>query len=86
MQEILNNIIKHAQASLISIKLEYLNEQLKLEIVDNGIGFNTENLPAGQRGMGIQNIQKRAGIIGGEAIIKSNEGSGVCVSIFIPYP
>ena len=86
LQEILNNIIKHAQASRIEIKLGYGSEQLKLEIVDNGVGFNADNLQAAQSGMGLQNMQKRAGIIGGGAVIKSNEGEGTCVGIFIPYP
>jgi len=86
LQEILNNIIKHAAATQINIKLEYLNKQLQLEIVDNGIGFNAENLPFAKRGMGLQNIHKRAAIIGGEAAIKSTEGEGARATIFIPYP
>jgi two-component system NarL family sensor kinase len=86
LQEILNNIIKHASATQISIKLEYLNEQLKFEINDNGVGFNADDLSSAQRGMGLQNIHKRAGIIGGEVEIKSNPGEGTCITIFIPYP
>jgi signal transduction histidine kinase len=86
LQEVLNNIMKHAQANKIGIKLEYLNAQLKLEITDNGIGFNAEGLTVEQRGMGLQNIHKRAAIIGGEAVIKSNAGEGTYVTIFIPYP
>jgi len=86
LQEILNNIIKHASATQISIKLEYLNEQLKFEINDNGVGFNADDLSSAQTGMGLQNIRKRAGIIGGEVEIKSNPGEGTCITIFIPYP
>jgi two-component system NarL family sensor kinase len=59
---------------------------LQLKIADNGIGFDAENLPVEQRGMGLQNIQKRAGIIGGEAAINSNPGEGTGITIFIPYP
>lgn len=86
LQEILNNIIKHAGASVINIKLAFNGEQLKLEIVDNGKGFDAINLPAAQRGMGLQNIQKRAAIIGGEAQIVSDPGKGTGITIFIPYP
>jgi len=86
LQEILNNVIKHASASKINIKLEYLNEQLKFEIGDNGIGFDASDMPLEQRGMGLQNIRKRAGIIGGEVEIRSNPGKGTSVTIFIPYP
>lgn len=86
LQEILNNIIKHAAASEINISLEYLEGVLQMQITDNGIGFNADELSAEQRGMGLQNIRKRAGIIGGEVAIKSNPGDGTQVSIFIPYP
>jgi two-component system NarL family sensor kinase len=86
LQEILNNIIKHAVATEININLDYLNERLKLEVSDNGIGFNADELPAAQSGMGLHNIRKRAGIIGGEVTIISNPGEGTQIVIFIPYP
>ena len=86
LQEVLNNIIKHAQATQINIKLEYHDQQLYLKVADNGIGFNAESLPAEQIGMGLQNIQKRAGIIGGQASITSNPGEGTAITIFTSYP
>ena len=86
LQEILNNIIKHANASRIYIILGYAEATLKLQITDNGVGFNAEGLTADQRGMGLHNIRKRAGIIGGEVAIKSNPGEGAGICIFIPYP
>lgn len=86
LQEILNNIIKHANATAINIKLTFNSEQIMLEIVDNGVGFNTVDMPAAQRGMGLQNIQKRAAIVGGKANIKSVSGEGTAITIFIPYP
>lgn len=86
LQEVLNNIIKHAKASEINIKLGYTNSMLQLCVNDNGVGFDTENLSPGQLGMGLQNIQKRAGIIGGEATLLSSPGGGTSVTIFIPYP
>ena len=86
LQEVLNNIIKHSLATQINIKLEYKTGTVQLQIVDNGTGFNMDALPAEKRGMGLQNIQKRAGIIGGEARIQSKPGEGTCIDIFIPYP
>ncbi|MCO5950026.1 sensor histidine kinase [Mucilaginibacter flavidus] len=86
LQEVLNNIIKHAQATVISIKLEYQDSVLRLQVNDNGIGFNHDDLQPGQTGMGLLNIQKRAGIIGGEATITSNPNEGTTISIFTPYP
>jgi two-component system NarL family sensor kinase len=86
LQEILNNIIKHASASEITIKLEYQDSTLQLQIADNGVGFNEDDLTIERRGMGLQNIRKRAGIIGGEVAIKSNPGEGTQITIFTPYP
>ncbi|SHN07358.1 sensor histidine kinase [Mucilaginibacter sp. OK098] len=86
LQEILNNIIKHAKAKEISIKLDYEEAVLQLQVSDNGIGFDSENLPTEQCGMGLQNIQKRAGIIGGEATVLSNPDEGTTITVFIPYP
>jgi len=86
LQEVLNNIIKHAQATVISIKLEYEDSMLQLQVNDNGIGFNHADLQPGQSGMGLLNIQKRAGIIGGGANITSNPAEGTTITILTPYP
>lgn len=86
LQEVLNNIIKHAQATQINIRLEYLDEQLYLKVADNGIGFNTNELQHEASGLGLQNIQKRAGIIGGKASISSIPGEGTTIAIFTSYP
>jgi len=85
LQEVLNNIIKHAQATMITIKIDYHDAALQLQVRDNGVGFNSDDLPSAQNGMGLQNIQKRAGIIGGEATVSSDAG-GTTITIFTPYP
>ncbi|GAC1312734.1 MAG: hypothetical protein NVSMB24_34800 [Mucilaginibacter sp.] len=86
LQEILNNIIKHARASRIRIKLGYLDGSLQLQVNDNGKGFDAGNLYDWQHGMGLLNIQKRAGIIGGEVAIASRPGKGTNITIVTPYP
>lgn len=86
IQESLNNIIKHAQATKIKLTLSYLPDQLQLCIVDNGVGFDTKNPMLTQNGMGLQNIQKRTALIGGEALINSSLSKGTTVTISIPYP
>jgi len=85
-QEILNNIIKHSQAKEINIKLGYLDTGIRLQIIDDGAGFNVAELQEEQKGMGLKNIQKRAEIVGGEVFIQSQLGEGTCIDIFIPYP
>jgi two-component system NarL family sensor kinase len=86
LQEMFNNIIKHAAATKISVKLDYEAGALKLYVNDNGVGFVADGEPLARHGMGLQNIQKRAGIIGGQATIVSNPGEGTQITIFIPYP
>jgi two-component system NarL family sensor kinase len=85
-QEVFNNIIKHAAATKITVDLDYAEGMLKLGIGDNGVGFVAGDAPALQHGMGLQNIRKRAGIIGGEAAIASNVGQGTQIIVSIPYP
>jgi len=59
---------------------------LELRIADNGVGFAADEGAPAQHGMGLQNIRKRAGIIGGEAHIASNTGRGTQITVSIPYP
>jgi two-component system NarL family sensor kinase len=85
LQEMLNNIIKHSRADKIDIGLNYLNGILHLHIADNGVGFDTGNLPIEQSGMGLQNIRKRAIIVGGRIELNTTLGKGTIIDIFIPY-
>lgn len=86
LQEILKNIILHSQAKVIKIKIHFDPSQYRMEIEDNGIGFNVEENLYDLPGMGLKNIQKRVKILGGRLIIKSNLGMGTIINIFIPYP
>ena len=86
LQEVLNNIIKHALASLINIKTRYFDGKLHLQITDNGKGFNSDELSGEHAGMGLKNIYKRARIVHGEVLINSRPGAGTSVEISIPYP
>jgi len=86
LQEVLNNIIKHAAATQINIRLCYTNGILQLNVKDNGVGFNTDSQLTKQHGMGLTNIQKRAAIVGGETVIISNPGEGTSITISIQYP
>jgi signal transduction histidine kinase len=83
-QELLNNIIKHAHATEIGVILEYYGSVFKLKVNDNGSGFNfSEGI--GKRGMGLDNIQRRVSMLGGEVSFNSSSGEGTQVTVFIPY-
>ncbi|WP_419700293.1 sensor histidine kinase [Mucilaginibacter sp. NFX135] len=85
LQEILNNVIKHAQASLIELSLTEKDGQLTLEVSDNGIGFEMSSGRSVHEGMGLKNISRRARLIGGNTTIRSIPGSGTTITIHIPY-
>lgn len=81
-QETLNNIIKHAEATLVTIKLIYAAQRLECNILDNGRGFQVEG--PGSRGAGLNNMAKRAAMIGADLIVNSEQGNGTLISIVLP--
>ncbi|XVJ65604.1 MAG: PAS domain S-box protein [Lacibacter sp.] len=81
IQEQLNNIYKHARASAISIDIQKENNNVILKVIDNGIGFRVETV---KTGIGLENIKRRASVLGGEAIIQSSLGMGCKVIVKIP--
>ncbi len=84
IQESLQNIIKHAGASITEIRLEYQQQGICITIQDNGCGFDTETIPS-QNGLGLQNIMNRARLVGGEAAINSSSGKGTTIVVRSPY-
>ncbi len=83
VQELLHNIIKHAQASEAIVQLSKDSNELFITVEDNGIGFN--KIKAFQmEGIGLRNIENRLKIISGKIDIKSAAEYGT--SIFISCP
>ncbi len=81
VQEALNNIVKHASASIINIYLHFNNSYLLITIEDNGKGFKvSENY----YGTGLQNIKKRTALLKGNCNINSIENTGTKIIIKIP--
>jgi two-component system CheB/CheR fusion protein len=76
-QEAVNNAVKHAQASKISIYLDGIADMCELTVSDNGCGFETEK--AMSDCLGIRIMRYRAGIIGCELEVKSTVGNGTVV-------
>ena len=81
VQESLNNVVKHAQAKQILIKLHYTVNNLLVSIEDDGIGFDVNKK---SNGSGLSNISKRAQSIGGFATINSSISTGTIIQINIP--
>ena len=82
-QEIINNIIKHAQASAIDISIIFQPKQFMLCINDNGIGFNIADIDT-SKGIGLKNIINRSQLIGAFYSIDSKAAKGTTIKITLP--
>ncbi len=82
MEELIQNVIKHAEATQIQIQLMFHEEQLNIIVEDNGKGFDTE-IASG--GMGLHNLHNRAEKLNGHLSIVSQKGSGTTVEFEVPY-
>jgi two-component system NarL family sensor kinase len=84
-QEVLNNAVRHADATSIQVSILNPNEYLTLTIKDNGKGFNEAELTKAKTGLGLSNIRKRVALIGGKIDIITSNLSGACIKIVVPY-
>lgn len=80
IQESLNNIVKHAGATFITVSLHYGPDALKIMIRDNGNGFNTLLTP---KGVGLLNMNHRSAMIESTVTLESQPGQGtrVCITV-----
>ncbi len=89
MQEILQNVLKHAKATELNIDVYEQDVTLfVIRIQDNGIGFDV-NSNEGQSktgGIGLTNMQNRADLINADIKIESEKGKGTTVSLVLPIP
>ncbi|MBI4731341.1 MAG: PAS domain S-box protein [Chloroflexi bacterium] len=82
VEEALNNILKHANAKSVLVKLKQRKESIYLEIVDNGCGFSPDNIKVG--GKGLENIRDRAKRIKGKLKIASSPDHGTKITLVVP--
>ncbi len=82
-QEALQNVVKHADASLISVTLRKIDDSLVLEIRDDGKGFDSRKLPFSS-GIGISGMMERAHLAGGRLKVVSQPGRGTTIIAEVP--
>jgi two-component system, NarL family, sensor kinase len=83
VQELITNIIKHAQATTITITLRHSPKNIALLVTDNGRGFDTSVL---KQGLGLGSLEMRAQYLNGRYRLKSAPGAGTSVLLAIPLP
>jgi signal transduction histidine kinase len=81
-QEVLTNALRHAQASVFHAELAFDDEAVRLNLRDNGSGFD----PAGRHdGFGLQGMRERVEGMGGRLSIQSARDEGTAISIILPF-
>jgi two-component system sensor histidine kinase UhpB len=81
LQEQVNNIIKHADASYVLVELKHVSDSIQLIVQDDGVGFDPEQY---QPGIGLSNISRRVRHLGGDCRVHSMPGEGCQLKILIP--
>lgn len=86
-QGALGNVAKHAQAARCRVTLTYEQDEVRLDVVDNGQGFDPAAVagkPAGLGHIGLDAMRQRAAEQGGELLVESTPGQGTAVSVALP--
>jgi len=89
IQEACNNIIRHANANGIYIKISFLEHNIELDIEDNGIGFDLDEVEARVKedflhGFGLSTMRERARLLSGSFTIDTKPGAGTKIHVFVP--
>jgi signal transduction histidine kinase len=85
IQEALNNALKHAAASAITVKVARAGERLRVEVVDNGRGFDPGQ-PGFEGGMGLLSMRERVERLGGTFAVESHTGQGTRIDVSLDLP
>ncbi|WP_426450496.1 sensor histidine kinase [Paenibacillus sp. S-38] len=87
VQEAFSNVLKHAEASHITLELTFQQQMIKLTVTDNGVGFNTagidKKITQGSH-YGLMGMRERVELLEGRFDIQSEVGAGTKVSMVIP--
>lgn len=81
-REALNNVVKHAQANGVVIRLQDLGDEVRLEVQDDGVGFDPRREYPGQ--MGLSSMRERTAELRGTLEIDSGAGKGTCIRVRVP--
>jgi len=89
VQEALNNVVKHARAGRVTVRLAQADGQVRLSVVDDGQGFDTQaadGRPANKDGggLGLVGMRERLDRLGGRLVIESAVGAGTKVAVTLP--
>lgn len=81
-QEAISNIARHAEANSVFITIEFADSRVRLEVEDNGQGFNLSEFPNGS--FGLLGMEERAALLDGTFAIDSQPGNGTRLAVTVP--
>lgn len=85
LTELINNTVRHAEASHIALRMTVVEGQLRVHYEDNGKGFDLDERMRNKKGIGLRSIHNRIHSIGGKITLKSIQNHGMQADIDIPY-
>ncbi|MET8907877.1 sensor histidine kinase [Micromonospora sp. NPDC004551] len=86
-QSALANVVRHADAATVDVTLSYLGDQVALDVVDDGTGFDPTQTTAtepGSGGYGLTAMRARAQALGGTLTIEAAAGAGTALAVQVP--
>jgi PAS domain S-box-containing protein len=87
VRELLTNVIKHAQAKKVNVSMFRNNDQVYVNVDDDGVGFDVavyKSCKPSERGFGLFSINERIEYLGGDFKIESSPEHGCCVTLIVP--
>jgi len=85
-QEALQNVVKHAAATSALVIFSVRGSMARLEVRDDGAGFNPREQQTSESGYGLTSMAQRAELVGGTLSIRSRAGSGTSIIVNVPVP
>ena len=82
VKEALHNVVRHARATEVVVRVTWNGLALRIEVADNGTGFNPASV--GESGNGLRNMERRVASLGGYCQIDSQPGGGTRVRLSVP--
>ena len=83
VQEMVQNILKHAQATEVTLQIVRHADELTVLVEDNGVGFDPSTLGP-DAGIGLKNIESRMAFLGGRVEVDSQPGHGTTITLEVP--
>lgn len=86
IKEALKNVVKHADAHEVLLRLQYDDDRFRIELTDDGVGIAVDPALGSPTGNGLQNMRQRINQIGGKLTLRKRTTGGTELRIEVPLP